>query len=496
MKAEQNSNDISKLDLKDMKSKLAEFEKFAQEIISNGNEDQRLILKETIQNVSNYQQNIENNCGIGTKRPIENEIFPIDNKKLKRETITFHLPDELWLKVLNYMHSNDIFRSFVLVSKHFNNLAQDPNAVRFLYLSQIRSKKDYRNVVKVIARCKNLYEFKIHACKEYFEDLIQLTLKNNPKLKSLIVLSQFLGHREYKISDKCASYICQFGKELEILQFSRKINFKSQENVLHYVPTMLKLKTLKISGYSPKMLLPIAENCNKLERIDMIGCYPFDVDSYDKLFEKLSSSLKSLRITGAMLIAPWTQYQNNFQSSDRFLKNLALCENLQELEIPNVDLGKLGLEVIAAMHPLKKLHIDTLADPPQRTKDAIKDVDEFFKKFKLESLQDLKILRSRSTTNSIFKILINRQGCPKLERICFVGCPKLKINCLELDHFVKSCPNLKYFYLNTSNVSDISSELLTDIDKKITLKLSEKDNENWISIDEHIKQRLKGIDLS
>jgi len=145
---------------------------------------------------------------------------------------------------------------------------------------------------------------------------------------------------------------------------------------------------------------------------------------------------------------------------------------------------------------LKTLHIGTLAEPRyQRTREAIKDVNEFFKKLKLESLRDLRILWSKSTTNSIFKILINRHGCPSLERISIIGCRNLKITYLEFNQFVKSCPNLKYVFLDTSSVSEISSEFLQEIDQKISLKVS-GDDDYWMSIDEHINQRLKGNDHS
>ena len=252
------------------------------------------------------------------------------------------------------------------------------------------------------------------------------------------------------------------------------------------------------------MLLPIAENCNKLERIDLIGCYPFDVGTYDELFEMLSSSLKSLKITGGILLPSWEgPDHNNLKRSDRFLKNLALCKDLEELEVPGVDLGKLGLKVIAEMNPLKKLQIRKLSEPLRRLPkgtiidvEAIRNVDDFFINLKLECLTDLEILCSKSTTNSIFKILINREGCPKLQRICFIRCPNLKINYLELRQFVKSCPNLEYFYIDASSVSEISSQLLQEIDQKITLKVSGEDDDGWLSIDEHIKQRLKGNDLS
>ena len=38
-----------------------------------------------------------------------------------------HLPNEIWLKIMNYMITKDIFRSFDLVNKHFNKLTLDIN---------------------------------------------------------------------------------------------------------------------------------------------------------------------------------------------------------------------------------------------------------------------------------------------------------------------------------------------------------------------------------
>ena len=114
-------------------------------------------------------------------------------KKIKID-LEFKLPDEIWLKIIAYLKIHDLFLTFALVNKHFNTLSQDSTILKSLKLMEIRKKKDFRNVIKVIERSKNLKEFSVELCKPFWRKFMNLALENS-KLKSL----EILNHNDWSV---------------------------------------------------------------------------------------------------------------------------------------------------------------------------------------------------------------------------------------------------------------------------------------------------------
>ena len=50
-----------------------------------------------------------------------------------------HLPNEIWLKIINYLKTKDIFGSFALINKYFNQLTPDISVIKYLQVKN-RSK--------------------------------------------------------------------------------------------------------------------------------------------------------------------------------------------------------------------------------------------------------------------------------------------------------------------------------------------------------------------
>ena len=119
------------------------------------------------------------------------------------------LPNELWMKILNYMKTKDVFSNLTLVNKHFNHIVRDPSTLKYLHLKDINDVDSFKSISKVIKRSKNLLEVKIMYSeiehrysidtldrdfklkwkmerdnKRFFKSLMQLALKI-PKLTSL-----------------------------------------------------------------------------------------------------------------------------------------------------------------------------------------------------------------------------------------------------------------------------------------------------------------------
>ena len=101
-----------------------------------------------------------------------------------------HLPNEIWLKIMNYLKTKDIFERFALVNKHFYQLTLDTGSIKYLQVKNIGGNlSKYYNVLKVLSRCKTLIEFSIEDifCDEYqFMSCIIKALESSQKLKSLV----------------------------------------------------------------------------------------------------------------------------------------------------------------------------------------------------------------------------------------------------------------------------------------------------------------------
>ena len=88
------------------------------------------------------------------------EIKKQKSKAKKRKIVQKQCPDlpnEIWLKILNFMNSKDIFTNFARVSKNFHILTLDPSSVRVLDLVKINTKEKYQKAMKVLKRSNKLH---------------------------------------------------------------------------------------------------------------------------------------------------------------------------------------------------------------------------------------------------------------------------------------------------------------------------------------------------
>ena len=91
-----------------------------------------------------------------SKRPITNKKEPFaKNINLDLEQ-KITLPDELWLKIMSYLESKDLFLKVALVCKHFRNLTYGGDSVKFLEVRKIPPKKMFEKVMEILKRSKSL----------------------------------------------------------------------------------------------------------------------------------------------------------------------------------------------------------------------------------------------------------------------------------------------------------------------------------------------------
>ena len=155
-------------------------------VVKNGEDDtQKVVLFEKLKNLA-------------ITNPIEgktDQIIP--NKKSK---VFPQFPDEIWLKIIGYMKTRDVFGSFALSCKRFNNLTKDSRAIKFLHLKRIETWESFGKMMKVAKNSKNLIELQInefwresHIAFHYFKNHHE----TNPKLK-LLKIGEIIGYSEYE----------------------------------------------------------------------------------------------------------------------------------------------------------------------------------------------------------------------------------------------------------------------------------------------------------
>ena len=123
-------------------------------VVSTGNDKD---LKHSIlENLQNLTQNLME-LPRGEKRPNgDSEIEPI-NKRLKIDSNTkTELPNEIWLKIINYMKTKDLFKNFILVCKQFNTLAMDPKAVKYLSFTNLKTENQVKYSISLLKRYMSL----------------------------------------------------------------------------------------------------------------------------------------------------------------------------------------------------------------------------------------------------------------------------------------------------------------------------------------------------
>ena len=181
-------------------------------------------------------------------------------------------PNEIWLKVIQYLPTKDVFRNFALICKRFNNLTQDSSAVKYLEVNAIKTWPKYESVCKIISKSKSLIEFKIIKSGDFENKLIT-------KLKSLV------GLKIHKPNDFDNALICQalrFHPRLKILKIRikqldseafntialSKIEFLELDLDMKELPSdgitrLCSIKTLKSLTLSPEWLKEVKRDAYK-----------------------------------------------------------------------------------------------------------------------------------------------------------------------------------------------------------------------------------------
>ena len=171
-------------------------------------------------------------------------------------------PDEIWLKIIQYLPTKDVFRNFALTCKRFNNLTQDSSAVKYLQLSAIDTWQKFEKVSQLISKSKSLVEFKIDKGWYFYFDITWLTkwkstnrlicqaFRSNPRLKSLKIKSKKLDSETF---DTIVS------SRIEFLDLDLENNELPSDGITR----LCRIKTLKSLTLTPDWLKEVKRDAYK-----------------------------------------------------------------------------------------------------------------------------------------------------------------------------------------------------------------------------------------
>ena len=316
------------------------------------------------------------------KRPFENSKCAISTKKSKFAILDqqkCHLPNEMWIKIVNLLPTYDVFRNFALVNKHFHSLTLSPSSIKYLNIYCIFDDDHFEEVIKVIKRSNTLNELSIDFCPDYWKRLIIPALEASKNLKSLKVSmdtpdfqwecrydleqTMFLntlvwdGRMEIPpipyltLGPKLMKMITK-RKRLQILEI-RGLCIKPEVTML--ISQMKSLKSLEVSHnwlslVNPEMIQTLAMNSHRLEKIvirgrhgSIWGCICKDYEeAFKTLIENNRSTLKIVKI--------------NMCTKCKLLENVCLTSG-KILEEFNGQIVERGAEMVSKFQTLKKLRL-------------------------------------------------------------------------------------------------------------------------------------------
>ena len=483
--------DCSKLASKDFEKVLEFFEKFSKSVIFQDNDEQESKLFEIFAKMSELRKTYT------FKKRSNRQKQVLVAKKPKLDLIEIpKIPDEIWLKILNFLGSKDIFSNFALVCKKFHNLSLDSRAMKYMNLYEISNSEKYQNAMKVLKRSKNLQEVKIKNCSSKCNNFITQAFKSNPKLKSIDVKNQSHTMDWFKISMGAKR---AFGKHLESLGLG-SVQIEHQDDMMQTILSQKNLKTFRVSLSNTdtvkEFLKHLPNNCKKLENIffDTITCdsldYQYNFPSYqaafDLFFEEMKENLKSLGFYQFYYkdhyhFNPFMANLNTYFANptfDHILKNLGLCQNIEKLEIwDSTYITNTTLSMISKMQNLKHLMLRQLGN-------YATGVNALFQVMNLEKLEFLFLSGSQYLTKEFLNTISNRMPS-NLTEIWVTLSPQLEIETSTLTN-LKNCHKLKKLGFEESNFSGVYSDFVQEFNEEISLYFYEYQEDCWIDLNQKL----------
>ena len=443
----------------DFTNTLNAFDKFVKEVLNGRNSFEKRKLSEKIHQLNQL-------CHVSKKRKTESILSKTD--------VTGNVPNEIWLKVISYLKCKDIFLGFGQVCTRFNDLTHEPTAIKFFELNEkILSAPGQREVSRILKHSKSLKSIVLKSRNALHDVFIEEALTSNPQLKSVTIFNASIwGKDSHSTCKKIVDCLTEAESitHLEILDGCEGFDSK----LLMKIADMKNLKTLRLNlrskfslnkGIDFEFIEKISVNCINLETIELNN---FNLDNpheiqiaFDKFFKERKDTLKSF------ILSQSTYDEDNVN----ILRNLSLCENLEELSTDNHDYVLTQLPKIAKMHKIKRLML-TWSDNPERFERLI----NFFNEARFPMLERLSIEEVKHNGENIEQVQLFSDASlksfleksPSLKSIHFLG--------INFEHDIWNISNeLLFQIIKDSNIFINFGKIKIAYDSKIGMVLSAKD---------------------
>ena len=187
------------------------FQKFVNKVFSGSDQYQKSTLLQKCQNFVKIGQNTR-------KRTLKDAKSIPNEKRFKSE-----IPNDIWLKIIGFLKTEDVFCRFALVCKRFKSLTSNRTAIKRLIVNFNSIQQEQREHGKklgiLLQSSKTIVEFTLaKVCLVTAIPVITVALQSNPKLKSLKILNH-LKCKCINDMDKLVQCIKINRPDLENLEF-------------------------------------------------------------------------------------------------------------------------------------------------------------------------------------------------------------------------------------------------------------------------------------
>ena len=317
----------------DFNNTLNTIDKFVKEVLNGRNSFEEQKLSEKIHQLNQL-------CNVSKKRKAESILSKTD--------VTGNVPNEIWMKIIGYLKTKDVFLGFGQVCKRFNDLTHDPTAIKsFELLNEVSIwSTDTEEVLKILRRSKSLKRIVLKSPNDL---LCEEAVFSNPQLKSVMLTSVIKEDSFSKIVESLTK--AKGIKHLEILNGNYDYE-PFDTKLLMKIADIKNLKTLRLNlekGIDADFIQKISVSCSNLETIELSNYEWKDPGmqiAFDKLFKERKETLKSF------IVLHWLTGDN---VNCNILRNLSLCQNLEELSVDHQHCVTQQLSKIAEMCKIKRL---------------------------------------------------------------------------------------------------------------------------------------------
>ena len=242
----------SLINQKDLDHAVVNFEKVVKNVVENGDGIQQAKLLKKLKDLTKFMLSTEDSKSVKTM-----EIPP--NKKIKLNPLStnIEIPSEIWLKIMNYLPTEDIFLRLALLNKRLNGLTKDSKAIKYLSLNPGRLSKQ---AIEILKRSTGLVGLSIKQTYSFgYADWVKVTkqvLKSNIKRLKILEISIKDGHCDCNFSTCDVVHGTDLDQELVELAQGLKAS-------------KIELHTLKLKGFmlNSKVLIEIS----KLKSLKTLG---------------------------------------------------------------------------------------------------------------------------------------------------------------------------------------------------------------------------------